>query len=188
MNRSMPPRDCGNQRAASGRPSGSGRVVSGTGGLVCGAEGDPEAGIEKARRGESRAGVWEQSEWVLGDRVEARAVLPLGRRNFDSHLLAQGAGQEPPDRMRLPSGGFHKFLTRCSSLALEQGEHGCRLAAVAHALRVLGHFGRLLRAGWLVGRRRFLGRSVGRLFRRGRVSARRSAVCSRVRAPRQQRS
>ena len=57
---------------------------------------------KKGRRGGDPDGQKEPNGWASGfDGVAALFVLGLGGGDRQPHLLAQGAGQEPADRMRL---------------------------------------------------------------------------------------
>src|ERR1039457_7174436 len=96
------------------------------------------------------------------DRVAALFVLCLGGSDREPHLLAQDAGQEPADRVRLPAGGFPEFLQGGAARALQQVEALGGLAALAGArcLLIIKRLGR---------RRAFVGllRRVGFLARLG---------------------
>src|ERR1039457_5373922 len=92
--------------------------------------------MKRARLSLSMGGLLEP--WMKRrDRVAALIVLRLGGSDREPHLLAQDAGQEPADRVRLPAGGFHEFLPRGASRAFQQVED-------------LGGFGALAGAGGLL--------------------------------------
>src|ERR1017187_2499018 len=77
--------------------------------------------MKRARLSLSMGGLLEP--WTKRrDRVPALPALGLGGRDRQPHLLAQDAGQEPSDRMRLPAGGFHEFLPGGASGAFQQVE------------------------------------------------------------------
>src|ERR1039457_4301945 len=109
------------------------------------------------------------------DRVTALPVLGLGGRDRQPHLLAQGDGQEPADRVRLPVGGFHEFLQGGAAGALQQVKDLGGLAALAGAGCRLGRLGRLgafvsfLRRAGLLARRGLRRRNVGPLCRGPRL-------------------
>src|ERR1039458_7230052 len=87
---------------------------------------------KRARLSLSMGGLLEP--WVKRrDRVPALPVLGLGGGDRQPHLLAQGAGQEPSDRVRLPSGGFPEFLARGAARAFQQVEDLGGFAALAGA-------------------------------------------------------
>src|ERR1019366_6805803 len=102
-------------------------------------------------------------------------VLGLGGRDRQPHLLAQGAGQEPADRVRLPVGGFHEFLQGGAARKPQQFEDFGGLAALAGAgcllgrLGALGAFVGLLRRAGLLARRGLRRRNVGPLCRGPRL-------------------
>src|ERR1017187_7265543 len=99
--------------------------------------------MKRARLSLSMGGLLEP--WTKRrDRVPALPALGLGGRDRQPHLLAQDAGQEPSDRMRLPAGGFHEFLPGGASGAFQQVEDLGGFAALTSA-------GCLLRGG--LGRR-----------------------------------
>ena len=75
------------------------------------------------------------------DGVAALSVLALGGRDGQSHLLADGPGQEPSHGMRLPAGGFHQFLGCYAARPLQQFEDLVGFAALAGALRFLAPLG-----------------------------------------------
>ena len=70
------------------------------------------------------------------DGVAPLPVLALGGRNGQAHLLANGPGKKPAQRMRLPAGSFEQFLgsgsaqaggcDRCTSDATEHRRSGER--------------------------------------------------------------
>src|SRR5579859_5964089 len=71
----------------------------------------------------SPGGQKEPNRWASAfDRVAALPALGLGGLNCQAHILAQGAGQEPTDRVRLPAGGFREFLQSGAAGALHQVE------------------------------------------------------------------
>src|ERR1039457_7603440 len=76
------------------------------------------------------------------DRVPALPVLGLGGPDRQPHLLAQGTGQEPSDRVRLPAGGFHDFLQAGSAGAFQQVEDLGGFTAAAGAAWLLWRLGR----------------------------------------------
>src|ERR1035438_4753474 len=99
--------------------------------------------MKRARLSLSMGGLLEP--WMKRrDRVPALFVLCLGGSDREPHLLAQDAGQEPADRVRLPSGGFAEFLQGGAAGAFQKVED-------------LGGFGALAGAGGLL---------LGRLGRR----------------------
>ena len=51
---------------------------------------------------------------LLPERVDPVPGVGLRTLDLETHLLAQGSAQEPPNRMSLPPGGFHE-LSRCSA-------------------------------------------------------------------------
>lgn len=67
------------------------------------------------------------------DRVHARAVLLLGRRELEAHFLAHCARQEPAHRMRLPFGRLHQVLQGSAPGPFQQFEYGCGFAALPYA-------------------------------------------------------
>src|ERR1700722_18181940 len=73
--------------------------------------------------------------------VAALAILVLDRRDYQPHFLADRAGQESANRMRLPASGFHQFLCRHTARPLQQFQNVGRLAAIA-AAGLLGAFER----------------------------------------------
>jgi hypothetical protein len=100
------------------------------------------------------------------DGVAALAVLALGGRHRQPHLLRDGSREEPAHRMRLPPGRFHEFLGSCAARALQQVQHlGC-LAAVAGSGDFLRAFGRFPGGAGLLTRLLLLGRNVARTFGR----------------------
>src|ERR1017187_10227530 len=104
--------------------------------------------MKRARLSLSMGGLLEP--WMKRrDRVPALPVLGLGGPDRQPHLLAQDAGQEPADRVRLPAGGFHKFLPGGAARALQQVEDLGGLAALAGDGRLL--LGGLGRRGAFVG-------------------------------------
>src|SRR5260370_16238171 len=76
------------------------------------------------------------------ERVAALRVLGLRGGDRPPHLLPQGAGQEPTNRVRLPAGGFHEFLQGGAAGVLQQVEYLGGLAALAGAGCLLGRLGR----------------------------------------------
>src|SRR6266849_3768928 len=51
----------------------------------------------------------EPNRWTsVFDRIAALPALGLGGLDCQAHLLAQGTGQEPTDRVSLPAGGFRE--------------------------------------------------------------------------------
>src|ERR1035437_6070982 len=97
----------------------------------------------------------EPNRWALAfDRVAALRVVGLGRRDRQAHLLAQGAGKKPTNRVCLPARGFHEFLQGGASRTLQQVEDLGRLAALAGAGRLL-----LRRLGRICAFARFLRRA-----------------------------
>ena len=89
--------------SAPGRPSRPRRLVLRVGGLV-GRTKAPARGTDKEKPPRRNpGGQKEPNGWASAfDRVAALLVLGLGGRDRQPHLLAQGAGQEPTDRVRLP--------------------------------------------------------------------------------------
>src|ERR1039458_10258051 len=62
---------------------------------------------KKGRRGGDLGGQKEPNGWVSGfHRIAALPSLGLGGGDRQPHLLAQGARQEPADRVGLPARGF----------------------------------------------------------------------------------
>src|ERR1035441_8125291 len=118
------------------------------------------AGIEytstKARRGRDRAGRRNLRAMLLAEGVAALPVLALGGRDRQPQLLADGSGEEAPERMRLPAGGLHQFLQGGAVGAFEQVQDLGGLAALADTLS-FGRCGFLGRLGGLLG----LGRRCG---------------------------
>src|ERR1039457_3679145 len=85
--------------------------------------------MKRARLSLSMGGLLEP--WMKRrDRVPALPVLGLGGPDRQPHLLAQGTGQEPADRVRLPAGGFPEFLRGGAARALQQVEDLGGLAAL----------------------------------------------------------
>ena len=77
------------------------------------------------------------------DRITVLAVLAPGGDDFQAHLLADSAGQEPAHRMRLPAGGFHQLFGGDPAGPLQQFEdRGC-LAAVASGIALFFGLARL---------------------------------------------
>src|ERR1035437_3434006 len=106
--------------------------------------------------GRSPGGEKEPNRWALAfDRVAALRVVGLGRRDRQAHLLAQGAGKKPTNRVCLPARGFHEFLQGGASRTLQQVEDLGRLAALAGAGRLL-----LRRLGRICAFARFLRRAA----------------------------
>jgi hypothetical protein len=110
------------------------------------------------------------------DGVAALAVLALGRRDSESHLLSNRPGEEATHGMRLPPGSFHQLLGCNAPGPLQQVQHLGRLAAVARSplsasfrraggLGFRGRFGRFLGSAGLLGPFALGGRDVGALFR-----------------------
>src|SRR6266849_2779096 len=106
--------------------------------------------------------------------VDALAVVGFAGLDAQPHFLAQRAGQETADRMRLPAGGFHKAFQRHAAGLLQQREHLGRLAALAPTRGCCGLGGLLglavlmgrLRLGWCNTRlRRGAFSPLGRLWR-----------------------
>src|ERR1035437_8619101 len=129
--------------AASGRASRPRRLVPRVGGLA-GRTKAPARGTDKEKPPRRNpGGQKEPNGWASAfDRVAALLVLGLGGRDRQSHLLAQGAGQEPTDRVRLPAGGFHEFLPGGAAGAFQQVEDLGGLAALAGAGCLLARIGR----------------------------------------------
>src|SRR5271157_320492 len=158
------------------RTSRPGRLVPCAGGLGARSE-SPARGTDKEKPPRwNPGGQKEPNGWASAfDRVAALVVLGLGGRDRQPHLLAQGAGQEPTDRVRLPAGGFHEFLQGGAAGALQQIEDLGGLAALAGAgclLRRLGRpcaFSSLLRRAGLLARPGLRRRNVGPLCRGPRL-------------------
>lgn len=75
-------------------------------------------------------------------RIAARPILDLGRRDGQTHLLAEDAGDESTDRMRLPTGGFHQIGSGGAAGALQQAEKLGGFTALACRGSLLGRLGR----------------------------------------------
>src|SRR5262245_51719145 len=137
MNRALPPGDRQRRGFDPGGAPGSARAVSGTGGLVAGAA-DDRAGVgpesRKARHGRTRAGRKYLRASLLGDAVDALAILALHGCNREPHLLPQGAADEPADAVRLPGGSLHQLAQSRSLGSLDQAQDHGGLAALADAI------------------------------------------------------
>src|ERR1035441_7124136 len=107
----------GDSGSAPGQASRPRRLVPRVSGLR-GRTKAPARGTDKEKPpGRNRGGQRTRNRWASAfDRVAALLVLGLGGRDRQSHLLAQGAGQEPTDRVRLPAGGFHRSEEHTSEL------------------------------------------------------------------------
>jgi len=104
-------------------------------------------------------GMKEPNRWASAfDRVAALFVLGLGGGDRQPHLLAQGAGEEAPDRMCLPAGGFPEFLQGGAAGAPQQVEDLGGLAARPGAGCFLGRLGRRGACVGLLGRGGHVGR------------------------------
>src|ERR1700676_143882 len=90
-----------------GRASRPRRPVPRLGGLG-GRTKAPTRGTDKEKPPRPNpGGQKEPNRWASAfDRVAALRVLGFSGGDRPPHLLAQGAGQEPTDRVRLPAGGF----------------------------------------------------------------------------------
>src|ERR1035437_1806749 len=115
-----------------------------------------EATSRKARGGRNRAGSRNLRAMLLADGVPALPVRALGGRDRQLQLLADGSGEEAPERMRLPAGGLHQFLQGGAVGAFEQVQDLGGLAALADTFS-FGRFGFLGRLGGLL----VLGRRCG---------------------------
>jgi len=82
---------------------------------------------------------------LLSDAVGALSVLSFDRFHFESHLLAQGAGNETANAVRLPASGFHNLREGSAARALQQVQDLLGFAALAGAFRLSFRrfFGRL---------------------------------------------
>src|SRR6266404_9199262 len=70
---------------------------------------------KRSRRGGTPAAERNEALWASAfDGVRTLAVLGLGGRYGQPHLLAHCTGQEATNRMRLPASGFHQLL-RCGT-------------------------------------------------------------------------
>src|ERR1035437_2554626 len=129
--------------AASGRASRPRRLVPRVGGLG-GRTKAPARGTDKEKPPRRNPGGQKEPNGRASafDRGAALFVFGLGGRDRQPHLLAQGAGHKPADRVRLPAGGFHEFLQGGAAGALQQAEDLGGLAALASA-GLLGRLGRL---------------------------------------------
>src|ERR1017187_2786122 len=107
-----------------------------------------EATSRKARRGRNRAGRRNLRAMLLAEGVAALPVRALGGRDRQPQLLADGSGEEAPERMRLPAGGLHQVLQGGAVGALEQVQDLGGLAALADTLGRLGSRGALWRPSW----------------------------------------
>ena len=92
--------------------------------------------MQKARRGQSRAGKEDLVTILLGYRVNAFAVLPLVGGDGESHLLAQSAANKAAHGMGLPVGRGHDFPQRGTAGLLQQIQHLRGLAAAARSGRL----------------------------------------------------
>ena len=95
------------------------------------------------------------------DQIAALAVLGFGGGHGQTHFLPDRAGQESPDGMRLPAGGFDEFSHGVAALPSQEFQDLGGLAAASGGVRFLSGFGRFLRGGGLLGRLHSLGRNVG---------------------------
>jgi hypothetical protein len=110
----------------------------------------------------------EANVWGSGfDRVGAFPVLAFAGRHGQSHLLANGARQEPADRMGLPCGHFHQLFRRDTARSLEQVEDFVGLTTLAGGAGLLSGFGRFRSWAGLLGRLPLLLCNVGALWRTG---------------------
>src|ERR1035441_9129465 len=165
--------DSGSAPVRASRPR---RLVPRVGGLA-GRTKAPARGTDKEKPPRRNPGGQKESNrWASAfDRVAALLALSLGGRDRQPHLLAQGARQEPTDRVRLPAGGFHEFLQGGAAGAFQQVENLGGFAALAGASCLLGRLGRLrasvglLRRGGLVARPGLGRRDVGLLCRGPRL-------------------
>src|ERR1035441_7134560 len=143
----------GDSGSAPGRASRPRRFVPRVNGLGGRTKG-PTPGTDKEKPPRRNpGGQKEPNRWASAfDRVAALLVRGLGGGDRKPRLLAQGAGQEPADRVRLPAGGFHEFLQGGAAGALQQVEDLGGLAALAGAGCLLWRLGRLRAFGSLLRR------------------------------------
>ena len=162
MNRALPPRDrgCGggNTRGESGRR----RLMPGASGLVRRTSHPPRE-TPPGRNPAARVVIERR---VSGfDGVSALAILGLGGRHSQSHLLADRTGQKAAQGMRLPARKFHQSFEGCPARPFQQVQDLGRLAAVAGSARLSAACGRLFRRAGLTGRLTLLRRDVGAPWR-----------------------
>lgn len=143
MNRALPPGDRGHRSADPRGAYRRRRVVPGSVGLV--------VGVEDLRRRKTPPDVnpaARKSRAMRDSGFHGVAPLPvfaLGGHDGQTYLLPNRAGQEPPNRVWLPAGGFHQLLARNAARPLEQFENRLGLTAFADPLLLA----RLPRAGGL---------------------------------------
>src|ERR1035441_2172921 len=162
--------DSGSAPVRASRPR---RLVPRVGGLA-GRTKAPARGTDKEKPPRRNPGGQKESNrWASAfDRVAALPALALGGRDRQPHLLAQGARQEPADRVRLPAGGFPEFRPCSAAGASQQVEDLGGFAALAGtSCLLLGRLGRrrafvgLLGRGGLLARPGLGQRNVGPVCR-----------------------
>src|ERR1700724_1857254 len=93
------------------------------------------AGVESGGR---------RDETLFGSGLDGVAALPVsgpGGSDRQAHLLAQGAGDEAPDRMRVPAGCLHDLLQAGPTRPLQQIEDLPGLAALTRNVALGRRFG-----------------------------------------------
>src|ERR1700722_4453828 len=118
MNRTLPPGDCGHRSGDSHGSHRSAGALPGAIGLVSGVTHSPERATPPGWNPAARRN-WRPYKSAF-DRIAALAVLPLGGRNRQAHLLADGPGKESAQGMRLPAGRFEQFLCGRPAWPLQQ--------------------------------------------------------------------
>src|SRR5258708_11014546 len=144
--------------------------MPGTLGLVDGVDPDQSREADTRKKPAAAGAGRAEAGWVLmllGEAVNALAVLAFRRFNLQPHFLAEGAGNKAAYAVGLPVRGFHNVLQTGSAGLFQQLQDLFGLAPLPGAGRLLcslgalGGFSALFRRGGLLGRLGLGRRNVG---------------------------